>query len=145
MSFFGRKTAESSGIDKRREKLMGIKKMIESEIELQQVGLHETSGVGRLRKLMGLQSLWVADSDEIIKFGDVDYSEELKEFEKLKKKFPDLVVMQFQRNGMRYYMVQKSDKSYIFSTPIEITGAEMAILLEELRKMPGQMASATTV
>lgn len=117
---------------KRRERLVTIKRSIESSFKFEEDAMSRPLNSSTLKRVYNIDSLWVAEGSDIKKMGSANYSRELSIFSELKDRYGEITSLTIQRGGMRYHVLERRRRTYAFSTPLELTSGDIAMIMNEL-------------
>ena len=113
----------------RKERLIRIRRSIESSIRFEEDAMSRPLNASSLKRLYNIDSLWIADDEDTKRIGSANYTRELNIFKELSEKFGNLDSFRMQRAGEKYHVMQNADKLYAFSTPIELTNADVRMVI----------------
>ena len=117
---------------RRKERLVGIRRTIESSFRFEEDAMSRPLNSSTLKRVYNIDSLWVAEGGEIRKMGSANYSRELSIFSELRERYGEISSVVIQRSGTRYHVIARGAKTYAFSTPLELTSADISMMLIEV-------------
>ena len=117
------------------DRLIRIRKIIETRAKLEDTMLEKPSDIHSLRRIFHLCGLWVVRGEQIHKFGNVNYSRELESYTTEKEKFINMSRMITRRSEDYYYVLENADDIVVFSTPLELANNDLYILLYEINQL----------
>ena len=117
---------------KRKERLIRIRRSIESSIRFEEGAMSRPLNASSLKRLYNIDSLWIAGDEDTKRIGSANYTRELNIFKELSEKFGNLDSVRMQRAGEKYHVMQNADKLYAFSTPIELTNADVRMVISKV-------------
>ncbi len=116
----------------RKERLIRIQRNIEASFRFEEDAMSRPLNPSTLKRLYSMDSLWILDRSGIKKLGSANYSRELRLFMDMKSKYGNVDSIMVQSGGQRYYVVEKDNRVYAFSTPFEMSNSELALMLGEI-------------
>lgn len=119
----------------RRERLMRIRKSIETRARFEGLTPAGPSDMNTLKRHYNLESIWVCAKGKTRKFGSADYRNEIAVFEELKGRYSDLFMIKLHRGSAKYYILEREGVRYAFSTPLELLTTDIYMLLKDIEKL----------
>jgi hypothetical protein len=124
--------AKSNNDPERKERLVRIRRGIESSFRFEEDAMSHKMNASILKRLYNIDSLWIVENDDVRKIGSANYSREITVFNDLREKYPNLKSIQIQRGSDKYYVMRTGEKVYILSTPLDMTNSEILMILAEV-------------
>jgi hypothetical protein len=118
-----------------RDRLIRIRKTIETRAKLEDTMLEKPLDVNSLRRIFHLCGLWVVRGEKVHKFGNVNYSRELESYTTEKEKFINMTRMVTKRGEDYYYVLENVEDIVVFSTPLELANNDLYILFYEINQL----------
>jgi hypothetical protein len=125
-------------IKERRERLMRIRKSIETRARFEGLTTKGPSDMNTLKRHYNLESIWICVGGRTRKFGSADYQGEVGVFEQLREKYSDLFMIKLHRGSSKYYVLERDGIRYAFSTPLELLTSDIYMLLKDIEKLSAE-------
>jgi len=116
----------------RKERLVKIRQTIESSFRYEEDALSRPLNASTLKRLYNMDSFWVIDKSGAKKLGSASYNREIRVFGELRAKYGNLDSIVLQAGGLKYHVIEKDGRVYAFSTPLELSNSDLAIMLGEI-------------
>jgi len=118
--------------NQRKERLVSIRRSIESSVRFEEDALSRPLNPSTLKRVYNIDSLWIVSGAETQKMGSANYSRELSIFSEIRQRYGEMSSIVINRGGVRYHVLEKGSKVYAFSTPLELSSADLMMILNEL-------------
>jgi hypothetical protein len=122
----------------RKERLVRIRRNIEASIKFEEDAMSKPLNASTLKRIYNIDSLWIVSDEDTKRLGSANYSREVITFKDLKDKYGNLNSIRLQKGSEKYHVVEKGEKIYAFSTPLELENSDVMMILREIESSLGK-------
>lgn len=111
-----------------------IKRAIETSARFEEEAMSNPLNASTLKRVYNLESLWIFEREGVKRLGSANYSKELELFREVQDRYGGLDSIRIERGAHKYHVVGRGEKTYLFSTPIELTNSDVLMMLNEIER-----------